>query len=184
MIKQNLAVYSIPILYEILKELEEELDYSVINISSHKEIINKNLDKYIILTKKSNNVPNEILITFPIKISRLIEIINIKFIKLKTKQKANINLGNYEIDLNARLLKQNDKSINLTEKEVDLIMYLSKSLKSVSIEKLQSDVWGYKFKLESHTVETHIHRLRKKIFKNFNKKDFIMNDKKGYYLNG
>ena len=65
MIKQNLAVYSIPILYEILKELEEELDYSVINISSHKEIINKNLDKYIILTKKSNNVPNEILITFP-----------------------------------------------------------------------------------------------------------------------
>ena len=70
----------------------------------------------------------------------------------------------------------------LTEKEINLIMFLNNSSKPVKVQKLQSEVWSYKFDLESHTVETHIHRLRKKILKNFNRDNFILSDKNGYYL--
>ena len=73
--------------------------------------------------------------------------------------------------------------ISLTEKEVNLIVYLKNATKPVSIQMLQLEVWGYKNLLESHTVETHIHRLRKKILLKFNLDNFIISDKKGYYLN-
>ena len=75
------------------------------------------------------------------------------------------------------------KVVNLTEKEVNLIMFLNKSSDPVNVERLQFEVWGYGNKLETHTVETHIHRLRKKIFDKFKKDNFILNAKNGYYLN-
>ena len=74
-------------------------------------------------------------------------------------------------------------SVDLTEKEVNLILYLFKSGKHVSVDTLQLEVWGYGNQLETHTVETHIHRLRKKIFNTFKLNDFIQSDKTGYYLN-
>ena len=75
-----------------------------------------------------------------------------------------------------------DKSIQLTEKEVKIIIFL-KSLKvPVPIRKLQSEVWGYKSKLETHTVETHVYRLRKKVEKEFKDKSFIISLKNGYKI--
>ena len=76
----------------------------------------------------------------------------------------------------------NSNTINLTEKEVNLILYLHSSNKPVNIKTLQLEVWGYRNSLESHTVETHIHRLRKKILSTFNLDDLIVSKKDGYYL--
>ena len=81
------------------------------------------------------------------------------------------------------ILILNSKIIHLTEKEVNLIMFLNKSEKPVNIEELQLEVWGFKNQLETHTVETHIHRLRKKILNVFEVNNFIISEKKGYYLN-
>ena len=65
---------------------------------------------------------------------------------------------------------------------MDTIIYLSKINKPVSIDELQSKVWGYNLEIETHTVETHIYRLRKKIVKSFNDSNFITSDKLGYYI--
>ena len=98
MIKQNLIIYSNPILYEILKEIENEIEYSVNKISSDKQINYEELSENLVLTNvKSSKILNSIELEFPIKIAKLIERINIKFIKLKTKEKASVSLGKYEI---------------------------------------------------------------------------------------
>ena len=184
MIKQNLAIYSIPILFKILKELENDLNVNVVYISNRNELDKINLSNYLILTDKKNlEITNLLQINFPLKISKLIEQINIQLIKIKTKEQSNIYIGSYVLNLNARILEFKSNQINLTEKEINLLMFLSKSEKPVNIVKLQSEVWGYKNQLESHTVETHIHRLRKKILDKFNINNFILSDKKGYYLN-
>ena len=183
MIKQNLIIYSNPILYEILKELENEIEYNLSQISSEEDLSSEEISHNLVLTNKKNSkILNSIEFKFPLKISKLIEKVNIEFIKLKTKEKANVSLGNYEIDLNARLLKLNSNSVSLTEKEISLILFLNKSKCSVSINKLQEEVWGYKSETETHTVETHIHRLRKKILNEFKRDDFILSNKSGYYL--
>ena len=75
-----------------------------------------------------------------------------------------------------------NKELNLTEKEADIIVFLKNSKKSVSIDELQTHVWGYSSKLETHTVETHIYRLRKKINNKFNNNDFIKSTKLGYNI--
>ena len=184
MIKQNLIIYSIPILSEILKELENDIEYSIIEVSNNEQLNKKELSKCLILTNRKNSkFSNVIKLDFPIKISKLIEKINIQFIKLSTKEKANVSIGEFTIDLNSRLLSLNSNKISLTEKEINLLIFLRNSEGSTSINRLQEEVWGYKNQVETHTVETHIHRLRKKIFKEFKKDDFILSNKNGYYLN-
>ena len=184
MIKQSLIIYSNLILYEILKELENEIKYKIEEISTDKELSNKEISEYLVLTdKKNHKFLNAVQLDLPCKITKLIEKVNIKFIKLKTKEKASVSVGEYDIDLNARLLNFNSESISLTEKEINLIMFLNNSKNPVSVYKLQKEVWSYKNKIETHTVETHIHRLRKKILKEFKKEDFILSNKSGYYLN-
>ena len=76
----------------------------------------------------------------------------------------------------------NNIKLKLTEKEINTITYLSKSDKPVSIDELQKKVWSYQSDIETHTVETHIYRLRKKILNTFNDKDFIISEKNGYQI--
>ena len=77
----------------------------------------------------------------------------------------------------------NEKNkVKLTEKEINSIIYLDKAEASVKIQDLQSKVWGYQSELETHTVETHIYRLRKKILKIFNDENFIISNKDGYKI--
>ena len=184
MIKCNLAVFCIPILFKILKELELSLNLKVIYIADKKDLKRENLTNFLILTDTKllqNN--NHLKLDFPIKVSKLIEKINIEILKLQTKEKSSIFIGNYEVNLNSRELMLKPYSVSLTEKEINLIMFLNTSNCSVKPIKLQSEVWKYKSNLESHTVETHIHRLRKKILNNLYKDNFILSDKNGYYLN-
>ena len=79
------------------------------------------------------------------------------------------------------MLTKNTK-LKLTEKEINTISYLSKSEKPVSIDELQEKVWSYQSDIETHTVETHIYRLRKKILNTFKDKNFIISEKNGYQI--
>ena len=74
-------------------------------------------------------------------------------------------------------------SLKLTEKEIEIISYLNKTKTKHSVSDLQTNIWSYLPGMETHTVETHIYRLRKKISDKFNDENFILSDKNGYYIN-
>ena len=102
---------------------------------------------------------------------------------LKQIDKSELKINQYTIDLNSRELIEKNIKLKLTEKEANIIVYLFQSDNSVSVDRLQFDVWGYRSKLETHTVETHVYRLRKKILKKFNDNNFIISNKNGYKIN-
>ena len=110
------------------------------------------------------------------------EKINIEFLKLQFNNQSQMKVNNYNINLNSREMLINDTKLKLTEKEINTITYLSKSNKPVSIDELQAKVWSYQSDIETHTVETHIYRLRKKILNTFNDKEFIISKKNGYQI--
>ena len=118
----------------------------------------------------------------PIQIFKLIEIINTEFLKQKFIQQSEIDIGDYKINLNSRNMFSKINQLKLTEKEVNIILYLFNFKKSVKVEVLQFKVWGYKSELETHTVETHIYRLRKKIFNTFKDNNFIISTQNGYKI--
>ena len=185
--KQNLILFKFHSLYKITKELEESLNINIFEESKEESLIKKSnsLQNFLIITqKKINGVNNQLILNHtPIKISKLIEMINIQFLKIQFNEKSDLNIGNYKVDLNSRELIANNIVLKLTEKETDTIIYLHKSNNAVGIDQLQSEVWGYQSKLETHTVETHIYRLRKKILQTFNDKNFIVSKKNGYQIN-
>ena len=185
--KQNLIVYQFNTLLELLKELEENLNFKILeakNENSLKEKINIS-KKYIIITKKKLlGKDNQIVMEkFPIKLNKLIEKLNIQSLKQQFNDQSEIKIKNYLINLNSREMTLNNLKLRLTEKEVNTIIYLSKIEKPTTVEELESKVWGYQPDIETHTVETHIYRLRKKILKTFSDKNFINSKKNGYQIN-
>jgi len=186
MYKQNLVIFKQDILYEIISELEENLNFHIFKVSSEKSLDDKldNLSNYLIITQKELDGRNNQFIfnKAPIKLSKLIEKINIQLLKHQFIEKSELSIGKYKIDTNSRELILKDKVLRLTEKETSIIIYLSKTKEAVGIDQLQSEVWEYHSKLETHTVETHIYRLRKKILKTFNDDNFIVSKKDGYQI--
>ena len=183
---QNLIIYKFTSLYQILEELALDLNFNIIfadNEETLSEHIKKNNNYLIISNKKSSAIHRLfILDSTPINIFKLIEKINIEFLKIQFNQQSKVKVNNYTIDLNSReMLKYNIK-LKLTEKEINTITYLSKSDKPVSIDELQKKVWSYQSDIETHTVETHIYRLRKKILNTFNDNEFIISTKNGYQI--
>ena len=183
---QNLIVYNFPVVYEILSEVENNLNFKIIDFNQEKlnNFKENDFKNFIFLTKENNlNVSNQfILKDLPIKLSELIEKLNIKFLKINYQSQSNHIIQNYNIDLNSKNLSKNDKFLKLTEKEIDTILYLVKNKKPISVKELQNKVWDHKSELETHTVETHIHRLRKKIKEKFNDVNFILSSKEGYFI--
>ena len=115
-------------------------------------------------------------------ILKLVEKINIEFLKTQFNSQSKVKVKNYIIDLNSREMEINNNKLRLTEKEINTIIYLSKSNKPVSVDELQEKVWSYQSDIETHTVETHIYRLRKKILNSFNDNEFIISKKNGYQI--
>ena len=183
---QNLIIFNFRSLYIILKELEEHLDFHILESLSIQNLDDKtkNLKHYLIITqKKMKDINNQFILNkLPIRIFKLIEKINIQFLKVQFNEKSELNIGKYKIDLNSRELIAKGIFLKLTEKETNIIIYLFKSRNAVGIDRLQSEVWGYHSTLETHTVETHIYRLRKKILKSFNDDNFIISQKNGYQI--
>ena len=139
--------------------------------------------KYFLSNKKYLNISNQfILDNTPISIFKLIEKINIEFLKIQFNSQSEVKVKNYTIDLNSREMLLKNLKLKLTEKEINTITYLSKSNKPISIDELQEKVWSYQSDIETHTVETHIYRLRKKILNTFNDNNFIVSEKNGYQI--
>ena len=184
--KQILIIFKFKSLFKIIKELENELNFHVIEVSNELDLTNKvqEPNNSLIITQKAeiDNSNQIVLNKLPIKISKLFERINIEFLKLQFNQKSKIDIGKYKIDLNSRHLILNNEKLKLTEKEANIIIYLYKSNLPVKINQLQKEVWGFKSKLETHTVETHIYRLRKKILQTFKDGNFIISKKNGYKI--
>jgi len=184
--KQNLIIYDFIELFYILNEIKNNLNFNLLNVSKKEfsELKLDNLSSFLIITK--NKVPdleNQIVFdNYPLRISKIIETININFLKNRFSQQSDIDLGFYRLNLNSRKMFDDKNELNLTEKEADIIIFLKKSEKSVSIDELQTEVWGHSSKLDTHTVETHIYRLRKKISNKFNNDDFIKSTKLGYNI--
>ena len=102
--------------------------------------------------------------------------------KYEFKKSSLMNLRNYTIDKNERKIKKNDLELQLTEKEINFLILFSQSAKPLSRNFLLKNVWNYSSRSDTHTVETHIHRLRKKILEKFEDNNFIKNNDKGYYI--
>ena len=180
---QTLVIYDFNILYEILNELENYINFNLLNIKKSSDVNLKTVDNYLIISNKIQNVENQIIIDqFPIDINKLIELINIKFLKKKYNQQSEIDIGTYKLDLNSRKIFNEKNSLNLTEREANIVIFLNNSTQPVKIGKLQTEVWGHNSKLETHTVETHIYRLRKKINNIFSDENFIKSSKAGYII--
>ena len=103
-------------------------------------------------------------------------------LKHKYSDQSDILIGKYSINTNSRVIKNKSESIKLTEREVQIILFLKSSKKPQNIESLQKEVWGHNSNLETHTVETHIYRLRKKILEKFKDNNFINSTKEGYKI--
>ena len=213
MVKQIINIVCIPILYNILDEIKDNLSFKVANFNKEDEflkILNENKTdhkKFIIITtihkknfffKKNFNLkniffflennseqnfdPNYNIFKYPIDIYNLIEKINIQLIKQKYDFQSKIKLKNYFLDLNSRTITKNRINLKLTEREMDIILFLNDSKKPQKINILQNQVWKYSSKLETHTVETHIYRLRKKMNDNFKDDNFIISSDAGYFI--
>ena len=186
MIKKTLFVYNSLNLFKILNEIEENLHFEIryIDKKNFKKINFEECENYLIIsTNIDEKIKNCVTIDkLPKKITKLVEILNLNFLKIQFKNQSEHKIGKYILDLNSRKIYFEGKSLGLTEKESDLILFINSS-KKVSLKKIQKIVWGYSSDLETHTVETHIYRLRKKMLKNFKDYEFIKHDQDGYFLN-
>ncbi len=102
--------------------------------------------------------------------------------KKKFYSNSSIKVKNYLMDKNQKKLSKERSSIILTEKEIKLIELLLNNSKPISKDTILSTVWNYSADADTHTVETHIYRLRKKISDQFMDDEFIINKKDGYSL--
>ena len=186
MSSQSLIIYKFSLLYHILEELSLDLNFKIIYLDSE-NLLNekiKNPNNYLIISNKKNlNFNNQFYLdNKPINIFKLVEKINIEFLKLHFNNQSHVKINNYTIDLNSREMEINNNKLKLTEKEINTITYLIKKNEPVSINELQKNVWSYQSDIETHTVETHIYRLRKKISVTFNDNEFIVSKKNGYQI--
>ena len=167
---------------KILLLEREFMTNNKINLSSFKDF-----DLPILLVSNLNNfdyknIPYNDVINLPLNISDLKK----KIIDLIAAYKFNINssikIKNYLIDKNSREMKNQMGLLNLTEKEINLLELLNQEKKPISKKIILNQIWKYSVDADTHTVETHIYRLRKKILDKFNDENFIKIVKGGYSL--
>ena len=188
MSQSKVIILNLKGLYNILLELKEFLNFELLYQESEKDLDRDNMENiHLIISnnKISNNIDNKnliILSELPIKILDLIEKININLLKLKYSSQSNFEIKQYKLDLNSRIMSHQKKDLKLTEREIEIILFLNKSKTPQSIDILQKEVWGYSENLETHTVETHVYRLRKKIKDTFKDDNFLVSSKDGYKI--
>ena len=200
MTKTFVSIVEISTLYDMLMEIKSNFSFNIINYTNTQEFLNeanskkKDLEKLnpIIISKKNNNnllsskiinIDGLILIEdTPIKIDSLLDKINILLIKQKYDFQSQFSVKNYNINLNSKIISNREDNLKLTEREIDIILFLKQKKIPQSVNDLQNEVWKYSVGLETHTVETHIYRLRKKIKNKFDDDNFIISLKEGYKI--
>ena len=207
MFKHNIIITEFDALYQILFEINDYLKFNL-NKNNLKDINKVDLSSSIILSKfiykdelifKKKISPNKIIfliensksiknindykhIFIPFNINNFVEKINIQLLKKKFNDQSFIKISSYILDLNSRVISNNVGNLKLTEKEINLILFLEKNKKPQKVSVLENEVWSYASELETHTVETHIYRLRKKIFNKFKDNNFILSKEDGYLI--
>ena len=192
MSKSVVYIYNFKVLYNIIFEIKNFLNFDIFEFQSEKSILDeqkkRDSNSFIILTKDKfsnktiNNKQVIIVESLPLNLISLVETINSNLLMQQFNFQSNIIIKNYKLDLNSRQISNQNKKLKLTEREIQIMLYLKKQEKPININSLQKEVWGYVEDLETHTVETHIYRLRKKIKNTFDDQDFIKSDKKGYFI--
>tara|TARA_B110000240_G_C13313989_1_gene374043 strand:- start:2 stop:613 length:612 start_codon:yes stop_codon:yes gene_type:complete len=194
MIKQNIFIINFNSLYEILQEIKENFSFKIVKYENEESFIKDNyIDKknsLIILKHNKKNLfdlasseKNFLFLNnLPLPLNKLIESINIQLIKLKFNHQSKIDIKGYELNLNSKFFSKNNVSLKLTEKEIEIILYLDGNKDKHTVLDLQKNIWGYSPNMETHTVETHIYRLRRKISVTFNDENFIISRKNGYFI--
>ena len=195
MIKQTIHIIDFKILYNILDEIKDYLKFQILHYKNEENFLNSNdlnLNDSLILVRPNNKVflNNEKISrkkifsipNYPITIDKLVEILNVNLIKQKYNYQSNIYIKDYKLDLNSRTITKNNQNLKLTQKEIDIILFLNGYEKPQKVNVLQNKVWGYSSELETHTVETHIYRLRKKIKDEFKDSNFILSNDDGYFI--
>ena len=188
MINSYTIIFKLKSLFDILHEIKENNSFEII-YSPDLEDLNKlkeiNLNHVLICDKKpnTNNKLNLLILkNYPLKMNTLIDKINILLLKNKYSDQEKIKINNYTLDINSRELIKHSEKLKLTQKETEIILFLKNSSKPQSVNELQKEVWGHTFDLETHTVETHIYRLRKKVSEIFKDKNFIKSVSHGYKI--
>jgi len=191
---QNVFIINFNSLYEILDEIKENLSFKIIKIKNEEDLRNNlDLDKidFLVISKTdyklllNNNITDKNFLDFndlPLSLKKLLELINIKLIKLKFNQQSKLVIKGYDLNLNSKFLSKDNLKLKLTEKEIEIILYLNNTKIKHNVADLQKNIWGYSANMETHTVETHIYRLRKKISDLFDDEKFILSHKKRYFI--
>ena len=194
MIKQNVFIINYNSLYEILEEIKENLSFKIIKYENEEKFLkSSSLDmtnSLIILRPGqklllNQNISDNFFLNLsdlPLSINKFLELINIKLIKIKFNHQSKINIRGYELNLNSKFFFKDGLSLKLTEKEIEIILYLNDTKTKHEVSDLQKNIWGYSLDMETHTVETHIYRLRKKISNKFNDDNFILSQQNGYFI--
>jgi len=186
MSRKTLIIYQNENLFNILNELySEEFKIIFFNKKNIKDFDQDKIVNYLVITDSEKfKFKNQLVLNkFPFKIKKILELININFLKYNFRTNSKIKIGFYTLNLNSRELILDKKKLFLTERESNLILFLNNSDRPLNIIDLQKKVWGHTSTLETHTVETHIYRLRKKIKNMFNDEKFILSTGSGYKIN-
>ena len=172
-------------LFEILNEIKSYLNFEITHIEQKKinDTYFSSFKDYLVISLNScNQFSNFTKIDkVPKKIDKLIEIINLNFIKNQFAKQSNYKIGKYNLDVNSRVISYKKNNLDLTEKEIELLLFIHQN-KKVNLKIIQANVWGYGSDLETHTVETHIYRLRKKIKEVFQDENFLEFENGKYFL--
>ena len=191
---QNVFIINFNPLYEILDEIKENLSFKIINLKNDEDLekkIDQNRLNYLVISKNNHKLLRNINITdknfldfndLPLSFKKLLELINIKLIKLKFNQQSKITIKGYELNLNSKFFSKGNLKLKLTEKEIEIILYLNDKKIKHNVADLQKNIWDYSADMETHTVETHVYRLRKKISDLFKDEKFILSHKNGYFI--
>ena len=194
MTNQTIFIINFNLLYEILEEIKETLSFNIIRSKTKEDLFkedNINFKNCLIISQsnlgiissKNLNEKNFLVLNdFPIPIIKLVELINTHLIKLRFNYQSKIIINDYDLNINSKFLSKNKVVLKLTEKEVEIILYLNKTKKKHGVLDLQKNIWGYSKDMETHTVETHIYRLRKKINNKFKDENFILSHQDGYFV--
>ena len=193
MVKPLVNIVNFKPLYNILFELNNHLNFKINDFASEQDFI-QNIKKenlleasIIISAKKINNDNIDqksviILERLPINFVSLVDEISKRLLKQKYNYQSNIIINKYNLDLNSRTISREKIDLKLTEKEIEIILFLKDQKEPQNILKLQKEVWGYSDDIETHTVETHVYRLRKKLKDTFQDENFLKSLKEGYKI--
>jgi len=194
MIKQNIFFINFDSLYEILVEIKDNLPFNIVkfkDVEDFLKTLNSNPNNLLISQRQNlksllnKGINNKNILCFkdiPLSIDKVMELINIQLVKLKFNHQSKVNIKQYELNLNSKFFSQGPMNLKLTEKEIEIILYLNNSKNKHDVLDLQKNIWKYSAEMETHTVETHIYRLRKKISDKFDDEFFILSDKNGYFI--